>query len=809
MKEDLTPDFSTPDRIQNVAEEIQKFENRRALDRAIIDDTFNGVPPFTPEEATRLRVEVNVNWNDGGKILDDANRQVDSALIYKPRVAVLTLLKGQVEERSIRSEIATELFNDTLMRGDSGRSHLFLLKSRNHSMTLHGIGPLMWGTSFNPAPRFVPLSDLLIPTDTDCAHENLCYFAVNLYLSQGELLDMVGDEDMENGWNKKAVYQVLHWLQNIANKYTDPCDPVEQPEKWAEYRKQNRGFFYASNDEVPKVQLRAFFYADPSTGKWYRKVLLRFDAYNGTNFMENVKGGFTRINLDATKVFLYDSKEPFADKLSEILHLQYGDISRVPPLKHHSVRGLGVSLFGPVECMNRMRCQFVQSVFVNLLTWFRINDPADRDRLKHFVMEQYAMLPAELQIVPAAERYQLDVKVVESAQSQFRQLMNESSASFVRDIEGSSQKEMTLGEAQIRLQQVNVQVSGMLKSIYAQEIFLYEEVFRRYLLKGRPDENSVGAQFKKACIAKGIPSEFMDDPKAWRVDIEQVLGSGDQTLAQNQANMLLSQKGMLDPKSARIVERDWLVVTTGDPAKARMLVPDAPEKTTSGAIAAQNLFGTLMQGMQVAPREGIDQSGYIEQMLAMMAEKTQMISQIDNIGTQQDVIGLTNVGHDVQAHIQILARDAEAKQQVKKFNDALGELMNLVKAFAQRQQQAAKGAVKESVSINYKDAPPDIQRQMEQAAGFQPSQHPEAQIDPKTMKAVQTAKIKDMQFQQKQRHTEAAFQMEQARENMRAIQGLSTEEAKQRQALAFDSVQRALEALQKAEEPASNGSHAE
>ncbi len=43
----------------------------------------------------------------------------------------------------------------------------------------------------------------------------------------------------------------------------------------------------------------------------------------------------------------------------------------------------------------------------------------------------------------------------------------------------------------------------------------------------------------------------------------------------------------------------------------------------------------------------------------------------------------------------------------------------------QQQQQAEQAQkAKESVMINYKDAPPDIQRQMEQAAGFQPAQTP-------------------------------------------------------------------------------------
>jgi len=54
------------------------------------------------------------------------------------------------------------------------------------------------------------------------------------------------------------------------------------------------------------------------------------------------------------------------------------------------------------------------------------------------------------------------------------------------------------------------------------------------------------------------------------------------------------------------------------------------------------------------------------------------------------VVGLQLAEQFTAKHIQLLAQDPNEKQNVKKFGDMLGKLMNLVKAFAQRQAEAAK-----------------------------------------------------------------------------------------------------------------------
>lgn len=65
----------------------------------------------------------------------------------------------------------------------------------------------------------------------------------------------------------------------------------------------------------------------------------------------------------------------------------------------------------------------------------------------------------------------------------------------------------------------------------------------------------------------------------------------------------------------------------------------------------------------------------------------------------------------------------EQKQALEQAQQAAAEQGGAPQApGAQGTVKSGSGGTKESVQINYRDAPPDIQRQMEQAAGFKPSQ---------------------------------------------------------------------------------------
>ena len=657
---------------------ITSMENSgllRAQDRAVINNQFNGGRPFTDEEVEKFQIQVNANFLEGYRVLLDANLQVNGALLNKDRFFNARCLSGKVEHRDDLGRKFTDCIHKVIKKGRSGRRHMNLMKNRNASLTLHGIGAMVWMNSYDWMPRFAALEDLLIPTNSSHdLSEDLCHFGMNAQLTPYELLKLIKGNDIDPGWNVPFVRKIIKSI-SVLTPYTETI--IDQPEKWESLIKQHG--LVMDSDAVPKIKVTYFFFQGGKDGKWYRKILLR-------------KSESVRVE-EGDETFIYNSNaKPFADEIEQIIHVQFGDGNVVAPLKFHSVRGLGMLLYSVVELMNRLRCQFTQHVFEQLMTVFRIQNPGDRDRPKLIQLNPYSVLEEGVSFVSPQERNQADPKIVEFSMSQNKQLLGESSASYVQDVDTGTKKEQTLGEAKIKLQSANKIVGGMLANMYLQEYFYYEEIVRRFLQ--RVPTNKDVEKFQSLCEAAGIPKNFMT-PNQWEIDVEQVSGMGDQTLAVDEVTSLMAIINQLDPSAQMIVRRKYIAVITRNSDLANTLVPEDPEKSTKGRKEAEDVFGTLMRGIPVSLREGIEQQDYIMAMSEMMAATVERINQTDGMGSPEDVMGLQTVAGDIDQHIQLLAQDPANKEFVTGIGKAVGKMMNDVKAFAQRQQQAAEAAAKE------------------------------------------------------------------------------------------------------------------
>lgn len=751
VKADKNSEFGTCEKIMKVISEMQNIERRRAYDRAIINTLFNGDPPYTKEEEDKHQIEININWGEGKRIMRDANNQLNSALLHPGNLFTVSLEKGKEDKRDEWAAAFTKAIHKPLQRGVTGKKFSFVIKNRNATIAMHGIGALLWPNGFKWMPRFVALEDLLIPTETSCDFSNLRYFSVNLYLTPGELIEMTKGDTVLPGWNQPLVNKVL---QEIKDQPTGGNQATweDQPEEMMNIYKENSGWYYS--DAVPRIRARYFFYLNTDTLKWHRMMLLREASDVGSS------GGTTNSNKDS---FLFDgSKKPVSDTLDQILNVQYGDENFVAPLKYHAVRSLGSDLYAPIETNNRLRCEFVQSVFEHLKMYFRIENPQDRDRLKEVLLSQYGFIPQGLNFVKRDERHEIDPALVDNAMGQMRQIMQESSSSFVQNVNDGTEKELSATEANIRNNQASVMVSAMISALYFQETFLYEEIVRRFCQKGSEDVSV--QRFQKECLAAGIPSELLYDASCWHVVCERVLGGGDKTQAQQEALFIWQSIPQLDPsvqQKARLLALGTLINNFD---KAKELVPITPVTSTNGTQVAEQLFGTLMTGNQCALRTGIDFQGYVKTLVTMMGGVVQRIQSTDNMGTIEEIAGLAIVAQNISEYLKVLSQDKSNNQFIKQIGDSLGQIMNLVKGFGQRLQEKHQAAnAKENIVINYKDAPEDIQRQMESAAGFQPSQI--QQPDVKTAKAVQGIKIAQEKHQQKTTQSAQSFALEQARQN--------------------------------------------
>lgn len=259
-------------------------------------------------------------------------------------------------------------------------------------------------------------------------------------------------------------------------------------------------------------------------------------------------------------------------------------------------------------------------------------------------------------------------------------------------------------------------------------------------------------EFRENCIREGVPEELLDS-SLWKIEPERAMGAGNKILQVAQADKLMAARPAFDPDAQREILHIFTEVNTDDPDMANRLVPLKKPQINDAIMEAQWASGSLMQGLPVAIKQGINHIDYVEALLVAMNSVINRIEASGGMATAQEITGLQNMANHTQQRIAIIAQDEKQKSRVKQYGDALGKMMNNVKAYAQRlQEQMAKAA---------------------EGAG----------PDPETISKIQTSQLESqaklqagaMEFTQDMVQKEQAFKAEQERKNAEFLQQMEQE----------------------------------
>ena len=207
-------------------------------------------------------------------------------------------------------------------------------------------------------------------------------------------------------------------------------DVARQPEQWAERWKEDSGMF--TGDDIPTIDTFHFYFwnDDQKVSGWNKRVILDtwgnpgLSASTGAFSTSRSQCKYGKVKMGPRSQFLYDPGDrKFADKLSEILHWQFGDASAVAPFRYHSVRSLGFLLYAVCHLQNRMKwrhSRLSESAFEAMLQYFRVTNPEDVERATKIDLINRGVIPDGINFMPQAERWQTDEKIAESALSMYQ-----------------------------------------------------------------------------------------------------------------------------------------------------------------------------------------------------------------------------------------------------------------------------------------------------------------------------------------------------------------------------------------------------
>lgn len=666
----------------------------RGQQRARINSLFNGVPPYSPEEVQQNKINVNVNFLEGTGIAHEARTQFYGAFLKPGRYFSCTTDAGPAHLRQKRSAIVTKesqrLMKESLPYFECFRSKFAL-------DVLHGIGPSVFRDQDRWCPQPVGVEDVMLPANTLLTMENVPFFAIYRSYTAPELIKLTRGPKTDPGWNTKLVDAILEWIDEETVALMGSNWPeVWSPEKAGERVKGDGGCY--AGDQVPTIDVWDLYYWDDD-GKqsgWKRRMIL--DSWStpamagGAASMNRRSGGI----YEKGDQFLFNPGERFfADKMTSIVNFQFADLSAVAPFRYHSVRSLGFLLYATCHLQNRLRCRFNEAVFEALLMYFKVKNLDDAQRALKIELANQGFIDDTLVPLPAAERFQVNSNLVNMGLNENRSLIARHSASYntsPSEFGSVDKREKTKFEVQAEIQQMTSLVGAALMQAYRYQGFEYREIFRRLC---KPESIDPDARtFQARCVKQGVPLKMLSEEQ-WQVEPERVLGAGNKTLEMAIAEQLMQFRPLYDPGAQRSILRDVTMAITDDPARAEALVPEQPEISDS-VHDAQLRWGTLMAGGKVNLKDGTNHTEVIETLLAMLGEKVQGLEQSGGMAEQKDIINFGNVVDHINQEIQVLEQDKNEKQRVQQYRGAVTQITNLLKAFAQRLQQAMQKQAQQS-----------------------------------------------------------------------------------------------------------------
>jgi hypothetical protein len=679
--------------VQSMGWQLRYGDWYRGNNRARINSLFNGAPPYSESEVQENNISVNVNFLESTSISHDARSQFASAFQKPGNYFRASTDSGPVHKRNERGTIVTKEINRIMKRSVD---YYECFRSKFALDVLHGIGPAAWENKDNWCPRDLGVEDLLVPSDTLLSFRNLPFFIVLRAFTAPELIKLTRGAKRDSAWNMSLVNSCIEWVDKESQTLLGSNFPdVWSPEKMNERVKSDGGYYMG--DRVPTINVFDFYYwSDEGNDEgWRRRMVL--DCWSAPAGISGQPSINTEMDFGRGQ-FLYNPKDrKVASDRSEIFSCQFADLSAVAPFRYHSVRSLGFLLYSACHLQNRLRCKLSEATFEALMMYFRVKTMDDVQRALKVDLVNQGFIDDSISFVPAADRFQVNAGLVETVIGQNADLIAKHSSSFTALPQSQGDQEKTKFQVMAETQTATALVSIALQQAYTYQTFEYREIFRRFCKDKSSDPDVL--RFQAACLRQGVPKSSLT-AEAWEIEPERVMGAGNKTLEMAIAQQLMQYRQLYDPEPQRDILRDVTLAITDDPARANALVPEKPVSITDTVHDAQISAGTLMQGLPIAVKTGINHIEWVDTLMATMASIIQKTGENADIKT---ITGLQNMAQNISQHIQIVAQDPEEKQRVKVWGDQLGKMMNLVKAMMQRLQDQMKQQQAQGPQMDPKD----------------------------------------------------------------------------------------------------------
>lgn len=585
------------------------------------------------------------------------------------------------------SEIWSEEFTKMLRRW---RGFDSLIQLHQYQMVVYGLGPIFWPHSVDWRPQAGKAGRILVPDRTRADVDRFDRMVILHSYSADELWRHVkGKQDLKDataqGWNPELCKEEIMRVGKHAFGPTSEW-------KWDDWQTAFRnGDLYTSFrcEDVPVASL----YVKEFSGKISHYIVTIDNTKDASDILTQTQlQALLQENESTDDIevgYLFKAREKY-ESFAEIVCPFFYDVG--PDGTMHSIKGLGPKIYDFCDVSNRMTSQMIDGAILGSGVAVEAQDANALSETQVALFGGVAVFAPGLKVVQTRI-----AEALNGALAVRRDLQNtlQSNTGQYRQRVSGEQQEPTLGQAQLNAQQQAMLSKGSVNRYYVSLNGFYKEILRRILLEEVTESTPGGKEalaFRKACIRRGFPEEYMTFDHVQDVEAVPSLGYGSPQMRDISSQALMQLLPMMDETARNTALRLRVCAIPGlGQQAADVFFPSVkqkgfPEDHAALATLENNDLNEIGGKVLVTAQQNHPTHFQIHFADAMGDLKG---LQQGALPLPQALIRLENKGPHMKQHLDKFAQDPSRKGQVKQFSDAwlnLSKVTDKLKAQAAQQQ---------------------------------------------------------------------------------------------------------------------------
>lgn len=639
---------------------------------------LDGNPPWPQKRLNDLGQghRANFNLREGEGIVDSAKTPYYDLVFEVPFFAAITFdIPGVPPHIAAQWEnIINDEYYEVLCGWDGFDQTIQL---HQWQMIVNGVGPIFWPHSIGWHSQAAKARKVLVPQETFANVEEL-EMAVILHSYRADELDsFISKEDAatSQGWDvqltKEAIIDAS--LREMRQEWgIENYDLYQRAIRTGDlfYGIHRSTRIYVASMFIKEFggKVSHYMITDSASGSSEAAAVIHDDVEEEVGYLFKKKGKF--------------------DNFSQVLCPFFYDTG--PDGTWHAVKGLGPKIYDFCDVSNRTFCQMLDGAVIGSGITLEAQDGAAMEET------QVALIGGVTVVQPGYKVAQTRISEnLNGAMTMRRELQNvlQSNTGSYRQRPAEEQKEPTLGQAQLNMQQQALLSKGATNRYYNNLDKFHRETLRRLLDPAQSKSIPGGEEalaFLARCVMRGIPEEILKSRFIRKVRSVRSLGYGSPQLRDMATRELITLIPQMDEvgKNHALRARAAALPGIGQSQVDSFFPPieqkGIPNAHTALAVLENNALRTPKGQAIVEPQ----QNHAIHFDTHMRDAVTHL--QDPQAGSPEKLIHLHQAGPHMMQHLNMMKGDPTRKAEIKKKERDLNQLSKVADQLGQQVHEAAQ-----------------------------------------------------------------------------------------------------------------------